>query len=150
MDRAIQTYKPLISKRILLLVTGLIWLVSGCLLVNRACECIFYNSHHILFHLLVGFALGALSFFLIFFRISKKYTNSVLKLDQSKPILFSYANIRIYIFLAVITVIVFYLKRHSSINPIDLSIGYIALGFAIIFSSIKFFFSVISFRKLVV
>jgi membrane-associated HD superfamily phosphohydrolase len=147
MDRAIQTYKPSISKKLLLVIAGITWFVSGCLLVSRAGDCILYYSHHILFHFLIGFVFGALSFLIIFFKISKKYTNSILSLDQAKPIIFSYANIRMYILLGIITAVVFFLKINTSINPITLSIGYVALGFAIIFSAVKFFISVITFKK---
>jgi len=147
MDRAIQTHKPVVSKKLLLLIAGVIWFVSGSILLKEASECIIYYSHHILFHLLIGFAIGSVGFLIIFFKISKKYTNCIINMDQEKPIIFSYANIKMYILLAIITVVVFYLKRNTTIDPINLSIGYIALGFAIIFSAVKFFFSVILLKK---
>jgi hypothetical protein len=147
MDRAVQTYKPVVSKKLLLVIAGIIWFVSGSLLLNQASECILYYSHHILFHFLVGFAFGTLGFLIIFFKITKKFAKSIINMDQAKPIIFSFANIRMYILLAIITALVIYLKLNSTINPVTLSIGYVALGFAIIFSAVKFFFSVITFKK---
>lgn len=149
MERAISSYKTDISKRSLLFAAGLIWLASGCFLINGGADFIFENSHHILFHLLISLISGILLFFIVFFRISNKHTNRILTMTCEKTnIFFSFANYRNYILLFIIIIVGLALKRTEIINHLNLSIAFTCMGISMLLSSLKFFYSIATFKKL--
>jgi hypothetical protein len=148
MENTISTYKPDVSKRGLLLAAGFVWLALGFIFVNKSSFYIIENSHHILFHLMIGLVSGILFFLIFFFRISKKYTCQIIHLSCEKPCILSYANFKVYLLTALIIGISFYLKKTDTINHIYLSIAFISIGISLLLASIRFFYSCIAFKKI--
>ena len=149
MERTLLPYNKLdVSKKGLLLIAGIIWLLAGSMLINRSTGYLLENSHHILFHFLIGFGLGIILFAILFFKISKKYTERIININEDKPVIFSFASFRGYILIITLIGIGLYLRRTEYIDHLHLSIAYICIGFGIVFSSVKFFYSVITFKKL--
>ena len=97
---------------------------------------------------MIGFVLGILAFVIIFLKASKQYTNRIVNINQDKPIIFSFTSFRGYILLITLIGIGMFLKRTEFVDHLHLSIAYICFGFGLIFSSVKFFYSVIAFKKL--
>jgi hypothetical protein len=148
MERTLGSYDKLdISKKSLLLLSGLAWFVAGCMLINRCTAYLLEFSHHILFNFLVGFALGILLFALLFFRISKRYIQRILDLEPERPFIISLSNLRVYFLIALLIGAGYYLRRTDQLNNINISIAYISFGFTLIFSSFKFFYSFAAFKK---
>jgi len=97
---------------------------------------------------MIGFVFGILSFAILFFKASKQYTERIVNFNQDKAVIFSFASFRGYILLITLIGIGMFLKRTEFVDHLYLSIAYICFGFGLIFSSVKFFYSVIAFKKL--
>ncbi len=148
MENILSTYKPDISKKGSLLIAGFVWLTFGFLFVNKSLFYLMENSHHILFHLMIGLSGGIISFLIFFFRISKKYTCQIINLNCEKPCILSYANFKVYFLTALIVGISFYLKKTDIINHLYLSIAFLCIGVSLLLASIRFFYSCIAFKKI--
>jgi len=148
MDRAISSYKPSVSKKTLLLIAGIIWLAGGYILLNKGALFILEYSHHILFHFIIGISSGFIFFLIFFFNISKNYINRIVLLCSDKPNIFSFNNFKIYILLVFIIVSLLFLKRFNYIDHTLISILYISIGCSYLLSSIKFFYSILTFKKI--
>jgi len=108
----------------------------------------FDYSHHILFNVGLGFITGILFFAFIFFRIVKKHVTRILKLNSEKPCLFAFTGISGYITIGLMVSAGIFLRKFHLIDYMTLNVFYICMGTALFISSIKFFISVITFRRL--
>ena len=147
MERAITSYKPDITKKGLLLIASVIWFGAGFFLIQRGYFYILENSHHILFHFMIGFTTGIFFFFVLFFSFSKKIIKRIVNLNSEKPNIFSIISFRDYFMMILFIGIGLYLRRTCTFDHINFSIAYTCIGIALIFSSLKFLYSFIAFKK---
>jgi hypothetical protein len=150
MERALSSYKPGIPKKWLLLISGILWLVASWFLFKKGTYYLFDYSHHILFNIVIGFICGILFFFIVFHRIANKYIQRIVKLDSEKPCLFSFTGIKGYIMIVVMISAGLLLRKIQIIDTMSLHVFFICMGTALFFASLKFFYSLLTYRKLVV
>ena len=148
MEKSITPYKPLITKRTFLLISGIVWFIIGILLINRCTEFLIENSRHIVFHFSIGIFAGLFLYLLLFFNVSKKYIHGILHLDSNKPHIISFTNFRLYFIISLIIGIGYTLRQTDNLNNIHIAIAYICFGFTLILSSFKIVYSFFAFNKL--
>jgi hypothetical protein len=148
MNEILNSYKPGIPKKLLLLVAGIVWVSIAYIAINLGMNYIFDNSHHILFHLLISFIIGLFLFLVIFFKVFNNYTNRIIRLNSDKPCLFSFSSIKSYFITAFIFTLALYIKKYNFIDSLILSISYVGIGISLFFSSLKLFYSFITFKKI--
>ena len=150
MERTISSYKPGVPKRWLLFISGILWFFTCTILIRKGTFYVLDFSHHILFNITVGFLSGILFFSLIFFRIVKKHILRIVKLDCEKPCIFSLTGIRGYVIIAVMISTGLLLRKFQFIDMISLHVFYICMGTSLFITSLKFFYSLIILKKLLV
>lgn len=150
MERTISSYKPGIPKKWLLFISGILWFFACTMLIRKGTFYVLDYSHHILFNIAVGFMSGILFFSLIFYQIVRKHIQRIVKLDSEKPCMFSFTGIRGYIIIAVMISSGLLLRKLQLIDMMSLHVFYICMGTSLFIASLKFFYSLLIFKKLAV
>lgn len=148
MHEFLTSYKPGISKKLLLLIAGIVWIGISYIAINIGLNYIFDNSHHILFHLMISFIIGIFLFLVIFFKVFNNYTNRIIQLNSDKPCLFAFSSFKSYFITAFIFTLALYIKKYNLIESLMLSITYAGIGISLFFSSLKLFYSFFTFKKI--
>ena len=148
MEQSIIPYKPFITKRAFLLISGIVWFIIGFLLINRCTEFLIENSRHIVFHFTIGIFAGLFLYLLLFFNVSKNYIHRILHLDSQKPHIISFTNFRLYFIISLVIALGYTLRQTDNLNNIHIAIAYICFGFTLILSSFKLVYSFIAFKKI--
>jgi len=130
-------YKPAVTKNVLLFLAGLIWGCVGIMLLFPAFSWL-SKSSNINIYLFVG--AGVVSALLVhhfgFLKIVDKNLGRILPMDE-KNCLFSFIPWKSYLIIAVM-ITMGTILRHSVIPKQYLSILYIAIGLALILSSVRY------------
>lgn len=150
MERTISSYKPEVPKKWLLFISGILWLFACTILIRKGTFYVLDYSHHILFNIALGFISGILFFLLIFYRIVKKHIVHIVKLDSEKPRIFLFTGIRGYIIIVVMILSGLLLRKLQYIDMMSLHVFYICMGTALFIASLKFFYSLIIYKKLLI
>ena len=149
MNEILASYKPAVSKKLLLLIAGIVWVGISYIAINMGLNYIFDNSHHILFHLLLSFITGGFLFLVIFLKVFNSYTNRIIQLNSDKPRLFAFSSFKSYFITAFIFTLALYINKYNFVDPLALSIIYTGIGISLFFASLKLFYSFISFKKII-
>jgi hypothetical protein len=149
MDRDFVSYQRGFPKRLVLLVLGVLWLSAGSVFFSQGFSFILENSRHILFHLMIGIVSGILFFSVFSFKISKKSSDRIINHDPEKQFNITFTDLKGYIFILLVFGAFYLLFKKSYISPVNFSIVYVALGFALFLSSLIFFYSVLTLKKLI-
>lgn len=130
--------KPAVKKSFLLFLSGFVWVLVGIMLNTFAYFWMssFIGSYHFLY-VLVGLLIGLIIHHFGFLRIVDKNLGRIILLP-STPCVFSFMSWKSYIIVAVM-ISLGAILRHSSIPKQFLSIIYIAIGSALILSSLRYF-----------
>lgn len=148
MERTISSSKPMISKKgLFLIVSGIIWLATGSTFIGKGILYILENSHHILFHSLLGFVGGMILYFIYFNKIPRSFSGRIIDLENSKFGIFSLPNLKQYLLIGAIIVAFYFINKTSFFSKVDVSIIYICVGVPLSLSAFNFFFSVGSVKK---
>lgn len=147
MERSLSSAKPVISKKALLVFSGIIWLLAGGLFIKEGVLFIIDNSRHILFHISIGSVCGILLYVIFFNRIFRKYTCRICNFESFKFSFFCFENMKQFLLLGVIIATLFYLSKTNILNNFRLSIAYIGIGLPLLLSSFIFFFSITLIKK---
>ena len=133
----IEKYKPAVTKNILVLMAGTVWVCAGFMLLfmafswlNRASGISIYP------YALTGILLALPVHHFGFLRIVDKNLNRILLMDR-KICFFSFVPSRSYLII-IVMIVMGILLRHSTIPKYDLAILYIGIGLALILSSIRY------------
>lgn len=148
MERTITTYKPSISKKWFLLVSGILWFFASTMLIRSGTFFMFDYSHHILFNIAVGFLGGLILFAVVFYSILKKDVSRIVKTDNERFSILSITGLKGYVVVAILISAGILLKRFHYIDMMNQHIFYISLGTAMLIASMKFFYSLLIFKKL--
>jgi hypothetical protein len=131
-------FTPLVDKRILVLLSGLMWCGVGVMLIIFAVSWLSpYNGKEQLFFYLAGFLAAMSIHHFGFLKIADKNLNRLLPLTEKKC-LFSFMTWKSYI-IVLIMVSMGIALRHSSIPKRYLSILYNGIGLALFLSGIRYF-----------
>jgi hypothetical protein len=131
-------FTPLVDKRILVLLSGLMWCGVGVMLIIFAVSWLSpYNGKEQLFFYSAGFLAAMPIRHFGFLKIADKNLNRLLPLTEKKC-LFSFMTWKSYI-IVLLMVSMGIALRHSSIPKRYLSILYNGIGLALFLSGIRYF-----------
>ena len=147
--RDIEKYKPAVTKTFLLLLAGIVWECVGILLLFLAFSWLSKTPNYdIYLYSGAGILLALLIHHFGFLKIVDRNLQRILLMD-GKRCLFSFIPWKSYLVIAVMVAMGAVL-RHSTIPKKSLAILYIAIGLALILSSIRYirvFYTEISGKK---
>jgi Zn-dependent protease len=147
--RDMEKYKPAVTKTFLLLLAGIVWECVGILLLFLAFSWLSQTSHvDVYLYSGAGILLALLIHHFGFLKIVDRNLQRILLMD-GKRCLFSFIPWKSYLVIAVM-VAMGALLRHSTIPKKVLAILYIAIGLALILSSVRYirvFYTEISGKK---
>lgn len=132
---------PVVSRRNLLLVAALVWLLAGLMLITRGLNMYFSIDGTYDLNTLISLIMGVLFYFAVFRKVSDKHIQRILKLKNHYVPFYQFFNKRSYIMmLLMITMGV--LARKTGIVPFYyLSLFYITMGTPLLISAFKFLHS---------
>jgi hypothetical protein len=131
-------FNPLVDKKILVLLSGLMWCGVGVMLIIFAVSWLSpYNGKEQLFFYTAGFLAAMPIHHFGFMKIADKNLNRLLPLTEKKC-LFSFMTWKSYIIVLIMVSMGIGL-RHSSIPKRYLSILYNGIGLALFLSGIRYF-----------
>ena len=135
--KAIERYKPGVSKSTLLFIAGMLWVMVGIMLNSMAWSWLRVER---LSHAITAAAIGFIGSLFIhrfgFSRIVNRNLDRILPME-GKRCVFSFMPWKSYVLVAVMITLGF-LLRHSPIPKLYLAVLYIAIGMALILSSIRY------------
>jgi hypothetical protein len=133
----IEKWKPGVPKSALLLMAGTIWLALGVVLDGMAFSWLrVENPGETLWISAVGFVSALLIHHFGFLRIVDKNLGRILPMEGRRCV-FSFMPWKSY-FLVLVMILMGYLLRHSSVPKHDLALLYLAIGTALILSSVRY------------
>jgi len=143
MNSLLNRLKPAVGKHILLFLSGTMWICVGIMLNSFAFKWLsLYEGSYSYLYFIFGFAAALLIHHFGFLRVVDKNLGRI-SLMAGKPCVFSFMSWKSYI-LVIVMVTMGITLRHSSIPKQYLSVVYIAIGLALILSSIRYFRVLIS------
>jgi hypothetical protein len=127
-----------ISKRHLLFVAAIVWLVASGMLFWRGS--VYFEPRSGWRLEIAGAFIGGIFFFrLLFVGISSKHISRIVSLSKNKPYVFSFFSKRSYL-LMILMISGGLLLRYSHVAPTyDLSYFYLFMGIPLFLSAIRFF-----------
>jgi quinol-cytochrome oxidoreductase complex cytochrome b subunit len=137
--KILEKFKPAVSKRSLFLVAGCAWTMAGGILISRALLELWSIHHYIWIEILIGIALGAIFYLILFARISKKHITRITLITIDNPCFFSFFNLRSYIMMAVMISGGILLRKLDLINHEILYTFYLTMGVPLLASAFRFF-----------
>jgi hypothetical protein len=147
LERTLSSYKLSLSKKWLLLIFGAGWFFASSILMRSGTFYMFDYSHHILFNLAIGFLVGLIFFAFLFYKIVRSNVNRILKSENEKIGVLFYIGFKDSIIVAVLISFGLVLYKFHYIDMMNLHVFYICMGTAIFFASLKFFYSLIFYKK---
>lgn len=130
-------FKPGVDKKYLLFLAGALWLGVGSMLVTLACFWLKAAPKNIaLLFGAIGIAAALIVHHFGFLKIVDKNLRRIAPM-QGKPCVFSFMTWKSYLLVAIMAS-GGYLLRHSSLPKHDLAIIYIAIGLALVLSSVRY------------
>lgn len=136
-NKEIEKWKPGVSKSVLLLMGGIIWIIIGMMLNSWAFSWLKTERlGYALLSLIIGFVCSLVIHHFGFLRIVDRNLDRILPME-GKRCIFSFMPWKSYV-LIVIMIVFGFLLRHSPIPKLYLSVLYTGIGTALIMSSVRY------------
>lgn len=132
---------PHTSKRILLFIAALVWTFAGVMLFSRGIAMMRIDSHSFGLRFIISLVSGALFYWVLFTRISKKHVNRIIQLPVERPAVFSFFDKKGYIMMIGMISLGVFLRTTGIVAPFYLSVLYVTMGVPLFISSIRFYYS---------
>ena len=143
-----QSLKPSVPKRGLLAIAGVFWTFAGGMLLSRGIFGLIDTHVNILPDLIIALIGGAIFYWLLFSKISKKHIHRIIGLKPEKPCLFSFFNMRSYIMMTVMIVGGITLRKLDILDHQVLFSFYVCMGTPLLVSSGRFYYHWFIYKKL--
>jgi len=137
----LQTFKPAVPKRYLLLVAGMVWTIAGCILFLRGTFYLVGNANYLGLRFLIGIVGGLIFYYFMFSRISLKYITRIKSIDIVRPCLFSFFNFKSYVLMIVMITGGILLRKFDVINHNLLYNFYLLMGTPLLLSAARFYYA---------
>lgn len=147
-QKIIQKIKPGVPKRYLMFIAAIVWTFAGGMLLYRGS--LFLQQSPTYLWLKLSFsAVGGILFYLVLFsKISLKHARRIVNMEQTKPCLFSFFNVRSYILMSVMISMGIFLRK-SGLMPVSyLSVLYVTMGIPLFTSAFRFYYFAFLFNKM--
>jgi hypothetical protein len=135
----LEKYKPGVSRRTLLFISGAVWTIAGGILFTRGLVSLLKISNNLYLSLLIGLVGGILFYLLLFKRISAKYSNRIINLSIENPCAFSFFNLRSYIMMASMITGGILIKTYAPIDKIYIFTFFIVMSVPLLLAAARFF-----------
>ncbi|MGG5461306.1 hypothetical protein [Clostridium sp. B9] len=144
----LKKYTPRVSKKILLLIAGLVWGFAGFRVFTLgAGDVISHNGN-----LIVTALFGALVFFIffkfIFSKMFKKHTTRIVNSELEKHCAFSFFDFKSYLIMGFMIFFGITVRNLGIFNPVYLGTFYIGLGAALFMAGVYFFIGFLKFEDI--
>jgi hypothetical protein len=139
-------YKPGITKRMLLLVAGCLWIFAGSLLLFRGLHFLVPENHHLVLSLLLGIIAGIGFFLLVFYKVSGKYIRRIYRLYPERPCFFSFFSWKSYLVMGCMITLGIILSKLRLFPPHSLHVFFIIMSLPLLFSGLRFLYSSLLFN----
>lgn len=137
----IESWIPRTTKRVLLFIAAIIWTYAGVMLLSKGMGMMNMDPDYFQFRLAGSIVGGALFYLILFTRISKKYVNRILYLENDHPSIFAFFNLKGYVMMAGMISLGVVLRTSGIVAPFYLSIVYVTMGIPLFISSLRFYYS---------
>lgn len=132
---------PKIQRSYLLLVAAIVWTFAGSMLIWRG----FTLNQDVPAYWWVEVALSILSglvfFQLLFNRISKKHVQRIQSMQEEKPSVFAFFNLKSYLMMFAMIAMGMTLRKTAIVSAEYLAVMYITMGIPLLMSSVRFYSS---------
>ena len=130
-------FKPAVTNDLLLFIAGIVWAAVGSMLLSLAYSWLSKASHINIHPFVIAGVAGALLIHHFgFLKIAEKNLKRILEM-QDKSCIFAFIPWKSYLIIAVM-ILMGALLRHSVIPKHYLAVLYIAIGLALVLSSIRY------------
>lgn len=137
MKKKKHSFKPAVTSYLLLFIAGTVWLLVGIMLLSLAFTWLSKASNiNIHLFMIVGAVCALLIHHFGFLKIADKNLKRILEM-KNKSCVFAFIPWKSYLIIAIM-VLMGALLRHSIIPKHYLAVLYIAIGLALVLSSIKY------------
>lgn len=135
----LQTLKPSIPKRYLLLVAALVWTFAGGMLLLKGISLFFKYPEFLVLKISISAFGGGLFYLLLFSKISNKHIKRILNIKIDRPCFFSFFNVRSYVLMSIMISSGILLKKFGVIAPEYLAIVDVTMGIPLFLSAFRFY-----------
>lgn len=142
-----QIIKPKTSRRFLLFMAAFVWTFAGSMLLIKGFNFISYIKNLPVLKIIISIAGGILFYLLMFSKISLKHTKRIMNMENERPCMFSFFNIKSYFLMATMITFGIMLRKFEIISPEYISVVYITMGIPLSLSSIRFYYYGIFYKK---
>lgn len=143
MEKRWVEFKPKVSREVLILLAGMVWLSVGIMLLSRAYGWWQqYSGSLFVFFVLISLILGSVKGYYIMTRVVRK---NILRIHQlsTRNFVLAFITLRTYL-LILVMMILGIVVRHAPVPKIYLAIVYLAVGIAMLVSSPPYFIALFS------
>lgn len=135
----LQTLKPSVPKRYLLIVAALVWTVAGGMLLFKGISLFFKYPESSGLKISISIIGGGLFYLLLFSGISNKHIKRILNIKIDRPCLFSFFNVRSYVLMTIMISSGILLKKFGVLSQEYISIVDVTMGIPLFLSAFRFY-----------
>ena len=137
----INIFIPRVQRPFLLLVAALVWTFAGAMLLFRGFTLNEVQPVHWLIKLGISAVSGLLFYAFLFTRISKKHVHRIQTMEEEKPTVFAFFNLKSYLMMFSMITLGITLRKTGLVSPEYLSLVYITMGIPLLMSSFRFYYT---------
>jgi hypothetical protein len=144
-----QSIIPRVPKRTLLFVAAAVWTFAGGMLLFRGILFAFDHPSYLLLRLLLSVVGGGLFYWGMFSKISLKHTQRILAMENVRPCLFSFFNVKSYILMSIMITGGILLRTSGIMPPAYLFMLYITMGIPLSLSAVRFYYYGVNYHRVI-
>jgi hypothetical protein len=148
MKMNLESLKPSVSKKNLLVVAGIVWSFAGGILLYKGISLLLNENTYLAIEFIIGISFGIVFYFLLFSRISFKHIHRIFRIEIQRPCFFSFFNVRSYILMILMISTGIGLRKMDIINHEVLYVFYITMGTPLLMSSLRFYYYWFKYKSL--
>jgi hypothetical protein len=142
-----EVFTPSASKKVMLIVAGLIWTTASFILLFKGLLYFETDISHFALKFLVFLLIFIFFYKMLFVKVSLRYLNRIISLKKDRPCIFSFFNFRGYILMIFMMGLGIGLRNLKFIPLSWLSCLYFGVGIPLFISSIRFYIAGVKFKK---
>jgi hypothetical protein len=133
--------KPGVPKQVLILVAASIWGFASFRILRMAFIKIDNNALHIWLNYVIGIA-GFIPFYWFVFRkVGKRYVHRIINLQQEKPCIFAFFDVRGYVLMTLMIISGITISRLHLMPDLYLGTFFISLGLSLMSAAIYYLYA---------
>ncbi|WP_010298011.1 hypothetical protein [Clostridium senegalense] len=138
---------PRVSKKILLLIAGIVWGFAGFRVLTIGLNDVKINNGYGILSLIIATVIFFMFFKFIFSKMLKKHTKRIINSSLEKHCAFSFFDFKSYIIMGFMISLGVGVRSIGVFNPVYVGDFYIGLGFALFISGLLFLINSLNFQR---